>query len=65
MKEEKLKDWEYMLKSTIYLALIGYNDSNGYTIPCSVRGEMEDEILKNFKERLAKDNYQEPVKITK
>jgi hypothetical protein len=59
MQDEKKKheDWEYMLKSAIYLSLIDYQDSNGHSIPCAVRGQMEDSILKKFKKSLAERDY--------
>lgn len=54
MKEkEKLEDWEYALRSSIYLTLIGYEESNGKTMPCKVRENIEAKIVSEFRSRLS------------
>jgi len=49
-------EWEYMLRNSVYMTLIGYTESTGYSIPCKVRQQMEDEILKKFKSKLFRDD---------
>ncbi len=44
----KLPDWIYALKGAIYLTLIGYTESSGYSIPCKERDRMEKEIVDKF-----------------
>jgi hypothetical protein len=49
-------DWEHLLDMCIYTCLIGYNDSNGHSIPCKEREGMKERIVARFKKELASQN---------
>jgi NTP pyrophosphatase (non-canonical NTP hydrolase) len=60
-EEEKKEDWQHILEMCIYTTLIGYDDSNGHSIPCKVREEMKASIINKFKKRLEENKISFPL----
>lgn len=51
------KDFESLLRGCIYRSLTGINLADGLTIPCLVRKNLEDSIIKGLQEQLSKKQF--------
>lgn len=61
-EDKKAIQWEYLLRTCIYATLLGVKESDGHSMPCETRDELEHKILKSFKGKLAKGNWNPPSK---